>query len=80
MRVLVNGNFRLPNVFSNLSKKKRSGRLRPGDHVRRLQTRRGQAATGKVVQVNKAGVHRIKVHWTNGACTNVKASSLTRIN
>ena len=77
---MVNGNFRRLNVFGKLPKRKRSGRLRPGDHVRRLHTRRDQAETGKVVHVNKAGVHRIKVHWTDGTVSNVKASSLERIN
>jgi hypothetical protein len=78
--VLVNGNFRLANAFGRLPRKKGSGRLRRGDQVRRRQTRRGQAETGKVVQVNKVGVRRIHVHWTGGTYSNVKASSLKWIN
>jgi hypothetical protein len=77
---LVNGNFRLPDVFSRLPRKQGSGRLRRGDRVRRRQTRQGQAETGKVVQVNRFGVYRIRVHWTNNAYSNVKESSLIRIN
>ena len=77
---MVNGNFRLPNGFGRLPGRKRSRRLRRGDHVRRLQPRRGQAETGIVVHVNKVGVRRIKVHWTNNTYSNVKSSSISRIN
>jgi hypothetical protein len=77
---LVNGNFRLPHVLSWLSGKRGSGRLRRGDHVRRRQARRDQAETGRVVEVNKFGVHRIRVHWTDNTISNVKESSLMRIN
>lgn len=77
---MVNGNFRLSDVFSRLPGKKGSGRLRRGDRVRRRQTRQGQAETGKVIQVNRFGVQRIRVHWTNGTYSNVKESSLMRIN
>jgi hypothetical protein len=77
---MVNGNFRLADAFGRLPRKKGSGRLRRGDHVRRRQTRQGQAETGRVVQVNRFGVHRIRVYWTNDSYSNVKESSLMRIN
>jgi hypothetical protein len=33
-----------------------------------------------VFQVNKFGVHRIRVYWTDGVYSNVAESSLMRIN
>jgi hypothetical protein len=81
---MVNGNFRLADAFGRLPRKRGSSRLRRGDHVRRRQTRQGQgqgqAETGRVVQVNRFGVRRIRVYWTNNTHSNVKESSLTRIN
>jgi hypothetical protein len=77
---MVNGNFRLADAFGRLPRKRGSSRLRRGDHVRRRQTRQGQAETGRVVQVNRFGVRRIRVYWTNNTYSNVKESSLTRIN
>jgi hypothetical protein len=77
--ILVNGNFRFADVFVRLFRRKDSGRLRRGDHVRRRQTRRGQADTGRVVRVNRVGVRRIRVHWTDDTHSNVKKSSLMRI-
>jgi hypothetical protein len=77
---MVNGNFRLFDAFGRLPRKKHSGRLRRGDHVRRRQPRQGQAETGRVFQVNKFGVHRIRVYWTDGVYSNVAESSLMRIN
>jgi hypothetical protein len=35
--------------------------------------------TGIVVDVNRVGVLRVRVRWTDGNETNVKASSLTRL-
>jgi len=32
-----------------------------------------------VVEVNKIGVQRIRVHWTDNTVSNVKESSLMRI-
>jgi hypothetical protein len=77
---MVNGNFRLFDSFGRLPRKRGSGRLRRGDHVRRRQTRQGQAETGRVVQVNRFGVRRIRVYWTDGTTSNVAGSSVERIN
>jgi hypothetical protein len=77
---MVNGNFRLGDVFGRLPGRRGSGRLRRGDHVRRRQPRQGQAKTGRVVQVNSFGVRKIRVYWTDDTYSNVKASSLERIN
>jgi hypothetical protein len=77
---MVNGNFRLADAFGRLPRKKGPGRLRRGDHVRRRQMRQGQAETGRVVQVNRFGVRRIRVYWTNDSYSNVKETSLMRIN
>jgi hypothetical protein len=77
---MVNGNFWLFDAFGRLPRKKSSGRLRRGDHVRRRQPRQGQAETGRVVQVNRFGVRRIRVYWTDGTYSNVGGSSLMRIN
>jgi hypothetical protein len=73
---MVNGNFRRIDPGDVPSGRKR---LRRGDWVRRRNPRPDQAPTGVVVHVNRMGVLRLRVLWTDNTESNVSVRSVDRI-
>ena len=73
---MVNGNFRRIDPGDVPSSRKG---WRRGDRVRRRDPRPDQAPTGVVVHVNRVGLLRLRVLWTDNTESNVAVRSVDRI-
>ena len=73
---MVNGNFR--RLDPGDVPRGRKG-WRRGDRVRRRDPRPDQAPTGVVAHVNRVGLLRLRVLWTDNTESNVAVRSVDRI-